>query len=264
MGHYPGSIDSPNKATIYGPLPTHGFTAAALVLHTTETAGMPGFDHGNTAPHYVYAPRTRLWTMWAEYEDGYVGTLKGHSTAGHGNCKAFQVEILAYSGHGSPNVDAFTGDNYADLAEFYAWARDRYGIGNAVYPAPEGGWKYGTSSPYRMSTPQWEAFSGLTAHGGVPLNTHWDTGVLDLQRIHDLSQPEEDPMYLPLRIGTDRKDDVKWLQRALNRADADPVLEVNGIYDDLVAQAIEDMGIGDGDRLGSKAYDRLLNRAYGK
>ena len=193
MGLYPGSSnDYAGQATTYGPLPSHDRTAVALVYHTTETRGMPGFNHGDTAPHYVYDPRYRTWYVWAEWEAGYVGTLKGHST-GHYNCKAFQVEILAYSDQaaaasvGGIWVGDFTEDHYADLAEFLAWARDRYGVGGAVSATPAGGWLYGAGSPYRMAETDWYGFSGLTAHGAVPGNTHWDTGVLDLELINDLA-----------------------------------------------------------------------------
>lgn len=193
MGEYPGSKnDYAGKATTYGPLPDHGFTAVALVYHTTETRGMPGFNNGDTAPHYVYDPRDRTWWVWAEYGAGYVGTLKGHSS-GHYNCQAYQVEILAYSDQaaaasvGGLWVGDFTDDHYTDLAAFYAWAMDRYAIGAAVTPTPDGGWLYGTSSAYRMSDTEWNAFTGLTAHGAVPKNTHWDTGVLELELIHDLA-----------------------------------------------------------------------------
>ena len=146
---------------------------------------MPGFNNGDTAPHYVYDPRDRSWYVWAEFEDGYVGTMKGHS-AGHFNCQAFQVEILAYSDRAlAESVDGlWVGDmtvgHYDDLAAFYAWAMDRYGIGDQVTPTPAGGWLYGTSSPHRMSNAEWDAFTGLTAHGAVPNQTHWDTGILDL------------------------------------------------------------------------------------
>ena len=185
MGLYPGSQDSPNKAMIYGPLPSHGFSTVALVLHTTETRGMPSFGNGDTAPHYVYDPTSRVWTMWAEYEWGYVGTLKGHSS-GHYNCKAFQVEILGYSDpNHSPWVGDFTEENYADLADFVQWARERYGIGNLVTLTPEGGWRYGVDSIYRLTDDEWAEFTGLTAHGAVPNNTHYDTGVLDLLLISE-------------------------------------------------------------------------------
>jgi len=193
MGYYPGSYDSANPATVYGPLPDHGKTNVALVLHTTETTGMPSFNHGDTAPHYVYNPTTRQWTKWAEYEDGYVGTLKGHTSACHGNCQAFQVEILAYSDPShDPWVGDFGDDQYQDIADFYRWAVDRYSIGEAVTPTPAGGWLYGTSSPHRLSCDEWDKFTGLTAHGAVPGNTHYDTGVLDLQRIFDLAGGDMD------------------------------------------------------------------------
>ena len=190
---YPLATRWTQPATIYGPLPDHGFTQVALVLHTTETRGMPGFNHGDTAPHYVYDPRDRTWWCWATFDEGYVGTLKGHSTAFHGNCQAFQVEILCYSDQpaaasvGGLWVGDLTADHYADLAQFVAWSRFTHGIDATVTPTPAGGWLYGTSSPHRLTDQQWTAFGGLTAHGAVPGNTHWDTGVLDLQRINDLA-----------------------------------------------------------------------------
>ncbi len=194
MGLYPGSTNSPTPATIYGPLPDHGRTQVSLVLHTTETTGTPGFNGGAAAPHYLYYPKTRSWMMWAEYEDGWVGTLRGHSEGGHGNCQAFQVEIVSYSDRNIADahpdrlwVGDFTDEHYSDLADFYAWSMDRYGIGADVTPTPVGGWLYGTGSPHRLSPAAWDALSGVTAHGAVPLNSHWDTGVLDLQRIHDLA-----------------------------------------------------------------------------
>ena len=165
---------------------------------------MPSFGGGDTAPHYVYDPTSRLWTMWAEYEDGAVGTLKGHSSACHGNCQAFQVEILGYSDNRyHPWVGEFTDDNYRDLADFFKWARDRYGIGNAVTVQPADGWLYGTTSPYRLTCAEWDGFSGLTAHGAVPENTHWDTGVLDLLRIYELSQ-EADMTFTHYKVGDER------------------------------------------------------------
>jgi len=194
MPFYPKAMEG-ESAEIYGTLPDHGQTKVALVYHTTETAGFPGFSENDVAPHYVYAPQTRKWTRMAEYEDGYVGTLKGHTTGGHGNCKAFQVEILGYSAqydrHGNPNhpwVGDFTDENYQDLADFWRWARDRYHMDNTVTPTPNNGWLYGTGSAYRMTDTAWANFGGLTAHGAVPRNSHWDTGILDLGRIHNLSQ----------------------------------------------------------------------------
>ena len=225
MGDYPGSIDWKIPATTYGPLPTHDRTKVALVLHTTETKSMPGFRDSTTAPHYVYDLQTRQWFKWAEYQDGYVGTLKGHKT-GHYNCKAFQVEIIGYSAKYNKDgarLHPWIGDasdhNYQDLADFYRWSHDLPGIGFDVTPTPDNGWLYGTSSPYRMSEAEWERFSGLTAHGAVPGNTHWDTGVLDLRRIHALSIKEVIPM--PPDDGTYRTvinvPDAQWARNVVDR-----------------------------------------------
>ncbi len=235
MGHYPGSVDSPNRATIYGPLPDHGKTNVSLVLHTTETTGMPSFNGGDSAPHYVYDPTSRVWTMWAEYEDGYVGTLKGHSSACHGNCQAFQVEILAYSdSRYHPWVGEFTDGNYRDLADFYAWARQRYGIGNAVTVQPSEGWRYGTDSPYRMTCSEWDGFSGLTAHGAVPQNTHWDTGVLDLLRIYELSQ-EDDVTFTHFKIGDERPEwePIVWFLFQIQGGEIDPNVNSSQVTSEL-------------------------------
>jgi len=187
-------------ATTYGPQPTHGDGSTALVLHTTETVGMPGFSNGDTAPHLVYDPRGRSWTQLAEF-NRYVGTMKGHSS-GHWNCKAIQVEMLAYSDRNAAPatgtwVGDFTGQHYADLAALFAWLVAEGWVGLEVTIQPAGGWKYGTSSPYRLTPSQYAAFSGLTAHGAVPGNTHWDTGVLDLEYVYLLATGDNPPAPAP-------------------------------------------------------------------
>lgn len=191
--HYPAATPAAVPAVTYGPMNAHDLPAVALVLHTTETTNLPGFRQGETAPHYTYEPGPRRWRRWAEWEDGYVGTLRGHTTGGHGNCKAFQVELVGYSNYSAalqakrPDlwVGHWAGHELTDIAHFVAWARDRYGITDHVHAAPRTiGWRYGTDSPYRLTPDAWAAFGGLTAHGGVPGNTHWDTGLLDLEIIN--------------------------------------------------------------------------------
>ena len=190
MRHYPYSVPAHVKATIYGELPTHGRAALACVFHTTETRGLPWYSGGDVAPHYTYDTRTRIFHEHASPDLGYVGTMKGHSTGGHGNCKAIQLEIVAYSSRegadesGGLHVSEFSDDHFKDLSHFWGWVRDTWGLEDRLFGPPAGGrFMYGTSSPYRMSPEEWEEFSGLTAHGAVPLNSHWDTGELDLLRI---------------------------------------------------------------------------------
>ena len=194
---YPKATKSLNRATTYGPLPTHGFTEIALVLHSTETSGMPSFRDGETAPHYTYDPRSREWLEWADPDDGYVGTMRGHTTGGHSNCKALQVEIIGYSdrtladGRTGLWMGELSDDNYRDLADFYRWVIGEFGVGKAYFTFTSDSWLSGVNSPMRMSDQGWAEFSGITAHGGVPNNSHWDTGVLDLSRIYDLAAESE-------------------------------------------------------------------------
>ena len=244
MNRYPAATWR-GGATTYGPNPAHGRVSLALILHTTETVGMPSFGGGDTAPHLVYDPRDRTWQQWADF-DRYVGTMKGHST-GHWNCQAIQVECLAYSdrnaaGSSGTWVGDFNSDHYQDLAQLYAWLISEGLVGTGLHAEPDGGWLYGTSSPHRMNQQTFDLFTGLSAHGGVGGNTHWDTGVLSLETIWalatdgDVPPPTEPPpppgkgspmwpMYYsdgfnsPSGNGrTEWRENVKVLQHLVNRA----------------------------------------------
>ncbi len=224
---YPGSVVGASAVT-YGPLPDHGYkqSQVSLVLHTTETSGMPGYTDMAFAPQYTYCLKTRVWTKHAEM-DRRVGTLKGHTTACHGNCQAINVEIKGYSAQFNPSTGAaqhpwvgsdMTDENYQDLADFFRWTREDHGVANKVTPTPAGGWLYGTTSKHRMTCAEWDAFSGLTCHAAIPENTHWDVGVLDLQRVYDLSQdtpgePPDDDLYR----GVANVPDADWARNVVDR-----------------------------------------------
>jgi len=206
---YPGSVDG-IKATTYGPINVHNRPALAIVLHTTETVGVPGYSGGDVAPHYTYDPAARKFYRHASLSE-YVGTMRGHSSGGHTNCKAIQLEILAYSDRTIADADVrrlwigdLTDAGYDDLGSFVAWVREETGIGDEVTPTPAGGWLYGTSSPHRLSSADWDRFDGLTAHGAVPYQTHWDTGVLALERISGsgsvVPPPDPDPDSFPIDV----------------------------------------------------------------
>src|SRR5690606_3916099 len=118
------------------------------------------------------------------------------------NEKAVQVEIIGYSDRAVVQqygrgrwVGDFTDEDYAFLAEVVHYLKDLLGIGDDIHARPPGhSWAYGIKSPHRLGAREWEQFSGLTAHGGVFGQNHWDTGVLDLNRIwrgDDLMTPEQ-------------------------------------------------------------------------
>ncbi len=201
----PAERGKPTAAT-YGPLPKFGLPLA-LAWHTTETVSWAGLRLGLVAPHYSYKAITREWRWHGAPLDRYVGTMRSSRITGTpANEKAIQVEIVAYS---DPNVASkrasrvWVGDfqehNYRDLAAFAAWASVETGIRlDRVTPAPPGGWRYGSGSPYRLDRQRWLDFDGITAHGAVTGQSHWDTGVLDLARIaayaQDLAPPPPPPI----------------------------------------------------------------------
>lgn len=184
----------------WGPLPDRGGTdeQICVTFHTTETNGLPGYNGGQYAPHFSYLARERRWLQHGR-TDCRMGTLKGSAVTGVlGNELSVQVEIVGYSdaklasARGGLWVGDFGDAHYADLAAFIAWCRAELGVTlDEAYGPPHdfATFLWGKNAATRLSPAAWLAFRGLTAHGAVPGNDHWDTGVLDLHRVIRESKP---------------------------------------------------------------------------
>lgn len=214
----------------YGPLPDRDMETLALVYHTTETSVRPGYDNGKIAPHLTVDPKSRM--VWQHgHLSKRVGAMRGFSTTGiPANDKSFQVEWICYSSKPIADesrsrlwVGDWDDDMYALAAEIMAWFVEHKGIQLIVHAPPQGAaWKPGAGSNLRMDEATWRDFAGLTAHGGVPRQSHWDTGVMDLTRIRDEAvialKPEGVPLerqdtgMFPLRFG-DKSEDVRFIKR---------------------------------------------------
>ena len=188
---YPPAVRGVPTARTYGPLLSLDLPLA-LVWHTTETGSWPGYRSGRVAPHHSYKATTREWRWHGAPADQRVGTMRSSLwTRTPANEKSYQVEIVAYSNRqiaderpGRIWVGDFTEDHYRDLAAFAAWLAALTGIDmTRVTSTPPGGWRSGSGSPLRLSRDTWLDFDGMTAHGAVTGQSHWDTGVLDLNRI---------------------------------------------------------------------------------
>lgn len=208
----PGKVSRPMNGRDYGALWADRFPLA-IVLHTTETAVMPGYNGGAYAPHITINVKTREVTQHVRL-DRRTGTLRGSSQVLKDtgvrtviNEKAVQAEIIGYSdravvyqyGGNRVWVGDFTDDDYNFLAEVVAYLKEVHGIGDDIHARPSGSsWSYGINSPHRLGAREWEALNGITAHGGVFGQTHWDTGVLDLHRIWTPApKPEPKPEPKP-------------------------------------------------------------------
>lgn len=205
----------------YGP--RHTDHPTKLVFHTTETTSVPGYNNGAFAPHYTFDPKTMIWWYHGVPETHRVGTLVGSTTAGvKTNELAIQAEIICYSSKtvadGSPSrlyVGHLSEAAKDELALLVDYCRSSFGLGPDHTPTPTGGWMYGVTASTRLSKSAWLALAGFTAHGAVPGNSHYDTGVLDLTDIEqrtDMALTPEEQLAL------------NWLVKALKsqRSDSPP------------------------------------------
>lgn len=198
----PGTIiDKPGAD--YGPLWTNRYPIA-IVLHTTETEGLPSYSSDDD-PDMEYNPKltidTRRKIVYVHTDlDRRDGALRGTRRVFDDtgvwtvmNEKAINIEIIAYSdariAGQRPDrrlaVRDLTDDDYEFLAQVVAWVKKAMNIGDDITPQPAGypGWRYGLDSPVRGTHEQWEQLDGLTAHGWVFGQSHWDTDGMDLVRI---------------------------------------------------------------------------------
>jgi hypothetical protein len=161
-------------------------------MHTTETAGVPSYNNGATAPHFTYFCRERSWIQHADL-DKRVGTDKSA-----GNPCSIAVELIAYSDRSIAEdhpdriwVGELSAGHFDDLAEFGAWLQlgpwPELNLGEWVYGASGdfASYRYGANASTRLSWDEWDAAGGfLLGHGASPSgSTHWDPGAMDLYRL---------------------------------------------------------------------------------
>lgn len=179
-----------------------------ITAHTTETAGLPGYRSNTITPKITVFPKTEKVVQHVPLR-AWSGSLVGSSTVQKNigvwmpmNQKSVCVELVSYSD--KRLVDQYGGDRlwvgdwtdheFAFVADVFAYLMETYGIEESLHAMPAGqSWKYGTSSQFRMGTNVWPTWSGLTAHGGIPGQVHWDTGVLDLHKLWALMLGTEVP-----------------------------------------------------------------------
>ena len=238
----PAKRGAPTART-YGPLPK-GDLPLALVYHTTETGSWPSYNLGLVAPHYSYKATTREWRWHGAPLDRYVGTMRSSRRTGTpANEKSIQVEIIAYSNKIVADrrssriwVGDFEEHHYQDLAAFAVWVSAETDIHlDHVTSTPSGGWKFGSGSSFRLNRQVWLDFDGISAHGAVTGQSHWDTGVLDLDRIAQLAQNPTQPPSMEDDMALRRNDTgiaVTRHQRALIAWDANalPDFGADGDY----------------------------------
>ncbi len=155
-----------------------------LVVHTTETRGMPGYTSGDFAPHLTYWPARNTWTQH------YRTNRPAESVRTFDNDQIYQIEIIAYSNR--PIADRYGGlwigdisdAHLARLAEFVEWLR-RNGIPiQSVWPGKRAlSYSQANAPGFRYTPGQFYDWPGVLGHQHTPApNTHWDPGAFPWER----------------------------------------------------------------------------------
>jgi len=193
-----------------------------VVLHTTETAGVPGYGNGATAPHITYVPKTRRWVQHTDFNTAARALRNVSGGVQTNRANALQVELVCYSAKNIADqsssrlwVGDLTDDHYLDLRNFLSWTYDAFDVASTWPEKQAFSSREANASGFRMTGTEWNEFDGVCAHQHVPENTHWDTGALDWTKLMEegadmpLSEADLDAIRQTVREELDRQTDGK-------------------------------------------------------
>lgn len=183
-----------------GSLPRRRDAPSRIVIHTTETARLPGYSEGRSAPHFTIGVgdagslpketpgKVRIWQHVSL--DRTASALRhppGTPETNHMGAHCVQIECITYIGdqeqHGivgnKGKFPAALNRALAGLVNEIAKA-----LGDINVNIHPNSWSasgsYGEDAKQRMTDAEWEHFNGICGHEHVPNNTHWDPGEFDI------------------------------------------------------------------------------------
>ena len=157
-----------------------------LVVHTTETVGLPSYAGGASAPHITYDPTTRLSTQHTDLNTAARALRNEAGGVETNRANAYQLEVICYSAKHIADQSPsrlWVGD-LEDTA--YDDIRDLAGFLNIplVWPGHQAlSYAEANAPGFRMAGSDWLDFHGVVGHQHVPENTHWDPGAFDWTRL---------------------------------------------------------------------------------
>ena len=196
----------PNKS---GSRPRRADAPSRIVIHTTETARLPGYHEGSYAPHFTIGvgdpgslPKekpgnVRIWQHISLDRTAFAlkhnpGTVETNHMGAH----CVQIECITYIGDQDTagivgNKGKFPKALSKALAglvkEITAVLGD---IDINIYPEKwSASGSYGEKASQRLSERQWENFNGICGHEHVPNNKHWDPGAFDIEEFVGYVRP---------------------------------------------------------------------------
>lgn len=187
---YPGAVQLMNGV---GTGTWNGSGPWKLLLHTTETRGVPGYQDGQLAPHITWGPRS------GKFYQHFPLTGPSEALSTFDDDMVIQVEMICYSAKniadevGGLWVGNLTPEQLEQLAGFCRWVMGHLNI-PAVWPKKQAlSYTAANATGFRMSAEVFKAWSGLLGHQHAPFpNRHWDPGAFPWTRFMPLLQPEDE------------------------------------------------------------------------
>lgn len=222
-----------------------------VVLHTTETSGLPGYSNGYSAPHLTYDPRSRKWVQHTSLLVASRALRNASGGAQTNRDRAIQVEIICYSNkpladqyHYRDWVGDLMPDALRDIREFLLWTATEFGV-KMRWPGKAAlSYAQANAPGFKMTSSQWDAWDGVCGHQHVPEgNTHWDPGALAWGALLGDQEIETEDFMYPIRRGDgaptqrpEKKEDVRFVQAVLRDLGHDK--GIDGVADQAVLDAV--------------------------
>jgi hypothetical protein len=184
-----------------GRVPRRRDAPSRIVIHTTETARLPGYREGSVAPHFTIgvgdpgslpneeSGRVRIWQHISL--DRTASALRhnpGTIETNHMGAHCIQIECITYIGDQEAAGIVGNKGNFPKalskalaglVGEITAALGD---ININIHPEKwSASGSYGEKASQRLSEKEWENFNGICGHEHVPNNTHWDPGAFDIE-----------------------------------------------------------------------------------
>jgi hypothetical protein len=193
-----------------------------LVIHTTETRGMPSYNSGLYAPHITYYPRFRTFTQHTSFLTAARALRNKSGGVQTNRNNTLQMEMICYSdsskvsGTGLSVAD-LTPDQLDDIERFIDFVHTDFGI-QKIWPGRQAFSSYQSNKAgFRFTNSAWDEYNGVCGHQHVPENTHWDPGALCWECILDgvLQPAPDEPEEEETMKQGDGGEGVKRMQQAL-------------------------------------------------
>ena len=180
----------------------------AVVLHTTEGAGWPGYSGGAAAPNLTAYPDPNThhvtWRQHYRLDRSSRALMNPPGGVNTNSTQVVQVEMIGTCDRSGPKGALYWPDapDWAlrGIADFLAFMHKEWAV---PLTSPVPGWlpypaSYGNSR-VRLSGAAWLAFRGVLGHEHVAENDHGDPGDLNIVRLLALARgiPGGDDIVTP-------------------------------------------------------------------